>query len=310
MDFVVFTISLAMILFGSDYIIRHGEKIALELNVSKTFITLALISVGVSLPEFIVTITANNTNLPEMAIANVIGSNIVNMTLILPTLFLITIKIISARNFFAKNSVWVLISIVFFILVSYDGVIDEIDGIILIFVMFAYLIFLFEFSKELHIPIQEEEYKKRFSWLKSISIILLSFISIYFGAKMAIDSVSNISTMMKISDWNAGVILLGAGVAFPELIISIVAALKQRVDIALGSIISSILINMTMVIGTSAMIKDIKFPFTHHLFDISIMLISAIILVIASISKLNGRAVALIFFMLLALFLRKLFIAI
>ncbi|TQV62399.1 MAG: sodium:calcium antiporter [Sulfurovum sp.] len=309
MDFVVFTISLAMILFGSDYIIRYGEKIALKLNISKTVITLGLISVGVSLPEFIVTITANNNNLPEMAIANVIGSNIVNMTLILPTLFLITIKIVSARNFFAKNSVWVLISVIFFILVAYDGVIDKIDGIILIFVMLAYLMFLFEFSKELNIPTLEEDYTKKFSWIKSISVILISFILIYFGAKMAIDSVSNIGTMMKISDWNVGVVLLGAGVAFPELIISVVAALKHRVDIALGSIISSILINMTMVIGTTATIKNIKFSFTDHLFDISIMLISAIVLVTASISKLNGRAVALIFFMLLTLFLRKLFIA-
>jgi cation:H+ antiporter len=126
---------------------------------------------------------------------------------------------------------------------------------------------------------------------------------------MAIDSVSNIGTMMKISDWNVGVVLLGAGVAFPELIISVVAALKHRVDIALGSIISSILINMTMVIGTTATIKSIKFSFTDHLFDISIMLVSAIVLVTASISKLNGRAVALIFFMLLTLFLRKLFLA-
>lgn len=106
MNFVIFLVSMTVLIWGADQIINQSERIALKFKIPEFIIGATLIALGTSLPEMAASIAASLNGKPDIAIANVIGSNILNITLVLATVFLIAKTISPARDFFAKDSTW------------------------------------------------------------------------------------------------------------------------------------------------------------------------------------------------------------
>ncbi len=124
MDFVIFVIAMGVLIWGADLLINQSERVALKYNIPEFIIGATLIALGTSLPEMAASIAASLDGKPEIAIANVIGSNVLNITLVLATVFLIATKISPSRDFFAKDSTWALVPVLVFILMILDGVIS------------------------------------------------------------------------------------------------------------------------------------------------------------------------------------------
>ena len=103
MNFVIFVVSMATLIWGADMLVRESERIALRFNISEFVIGATLIALGTSLPEMAASIAASMDGKSEIAIANVIGSNILNITMVLGTIFLISKTISPDRDFFAKE---------------------------------------------------------------------------------------------------------------------------------------------------------------------------------------------------------------
>ena len=121
MDYPIFIISLAALIWGADLLIAQSEKIALKFGISEYVIGATLIAIGTSLPEMAASIVANYNGKSDIAVANVIGSNILNITLVLASVFVMAKKITPLRDFFYKDSSWALFPIFIFILMGLDG---------------------------------------------------------------------------------------------------------------------------------------------------------------------------------------------
>ena len=121
MDFVIFIMAMGALIFGADFIVNQSERIALRFNISEFIVGSTLIALGTSLPEMAASMAASFDNKPEIAIANAVGSNIMNITLVLGVIFIISKPFQSERDFFAKDSIWALIPILMFLLMSIDG---------------------------------------------------------------------------------------------------------------------------------------------------------------------------------------------
>ncbi len=77
--------SCAGIYFGADFTISSLGKIAADLNVPNAIIAVTLLSLGTTLPELAVNISAIRQGKAEMAVGNVLGSCVFN-TLVIPPL--------------------------------------------------------------------------------------------------------------------------------------------------------------------------------------------------------------------------------
>ena len=305
MDFVIFILSIASLIFGADFIIHQSERIALRFNISEFVIGSTLIAFGTSLPEMATSMAASFDNKADLAIANAVGSNIINITLVLGLVFLISKPFISARDFFAKDSLWALMPIFIFILMSLDGHIDRFDASLLFMLMVAYLLFLFDNSKDDIIQTVDEGLKESFSWIKSSLLLLVGFMMVVLGANFAIDSASNIATQFGVSHWVIGVVVIAFGTSLPELIVSISAARKGKVGMVIGNIIGSNLANTTMVIGGGAMVNTLTIDLGKYYFDIVLMTVASIMLVYITANKLYSRPAGILLLILLALFLHE-----
>ena len=305
MDFVIFILSMASLIFGADFIINQSERIALRFNISEFVVGSTLIAFGTSLPEMATSMAASFDNKAELAVANAVGSNIINITLVLAVVFLIARPYTSVRDFFAKDSIWALMPVFIFILMSLDGHIDRFDASLLFILMFAYLLFLFNNSKDDILHNIDKEFIENFSWIKSSFLLMVGFGMVVLGANFAIDSASNIAIQFGVSQWLIGVVVIAFGTSLPELIVSISAGRKGKVGMVIGNIIGSNLANTTMVIGGAAMVNTLTVNLGEYYFDMALMTVASIMLVYITANKLYSKPAGISLLILLALFLHE-----
>jgi len=303
MDFVIFILAMAGVIFGADFIINQSERIALHLNISEFIVGSTLIALGTSLPEMAASMAASFNNKPELAIANAVGSNIMNITLVLATIFIISKPFNPGRDLFSKDSIWALMPILIFLLMSLDGRIGTFDATLLFLLMFAYLLFLLQDSRSEKITEIDPELKRNFSWFKSIPLLFVGFSMVVVGASFAIDSASNIAAHFGVSEWLIGVVVIAFGTSLPELIVSVTAALKGKVGMAIGNIIGSNLANITMVVGGAAMVNNLKIDLATYAYDFAVMTVATIMLVYITANKLYSRPAGISLLIVLSLFL-------
>jgi len=305
MDFLIFFLSLSVLIWGSDILINQSEKIALRFGISEYVIGATLVAVGTSLPEMAASITASMNHKPEIAVANVIGSNIFNITLVLATVFIIAKKVDPHRDFFAKDSSWALFPVLIFILMILDGSFSKFDGFLLILLMFAYVLFLLHAGRDILIDEDEAESAEPFLWIRVSLLTLLGFVFVIMGADYTIESASGIAKSFGVSDWVIGIIMISLGTSMPELMVSVTAALKGKADMAIGAIIGSNMANTTMVLGSAALVNRIEIDPGKYMFDIATMLVATLMLVFISANKLYTKPAGISLLIVLALFVQN-----
>ena len=306
MDFVIFVIAMGVLIWGADVIIEQSERIALKFKIPEFIIGATLIALGTSLPEMAASIAASYNGKPDIAIANVIGSNILNITLVLATVFLISKKINPARDFFAKDSTWALVPVLVFVLMIFDGVISRFDATLLLLLMGAYLLFLLQDAKNIpELEVLEEIEESDFSWIKVIPFLILGFILIIVGAHFTVESASEIARTFGISEWVIGIIMISLGTSLPELVVSISAAAKGKVDMAIGNIIGSNMANTTVVLGAAALVNPMPIQASTYMFDIATMIIATLLLVFLTANKLYTKSAGISLIIILGLFLNN-----
>ena len=305
MNFVIFVIAMGVLIWGADLLINQSERIALKFKIPEFIIGATLIALGTSLPEMAASIAASYNDKPDIAIANVIGSNILNITLVLATVFIISKKINPSRDFFAKDSTWALVPVLVFVLMIIDGMISRFDATLLLLLMGAYLLFLLQDAKNIPEEDLENLEEGTFTWSKVIPILFAGIILVIVGAHFTVESASEIARDFGISEWIIGIIMISIGTSLPELVVSISAAMRGKVDMAIGNIIGSNMANTTVVLGAAALINPMEINAPAYLFDIATMVVATLLLVFITANKLYNKSAGISLIIVLGLFLNN-----
>jgi len=305
LNFVIFVIAMGVLIWGADLLINQSERIALKFKIPEFIIGATLIALGTSLPEMAASIAASYNDKPDIAIANVIGSNILNITLVLATVFIISKKINPSRDFFAKDSTWALVPVLVFVLMIIDGIISRFDATLLLLLMGAYLLFLLQDAKNIPEEDLENLEEGTFTWSKVIPILFAGIILVIVGAHFTVESASEIARDFGISEWIIGIIMISIGTSLPELVVSISAAMRGKVDMAIGNIIGSNMANTTVVLGAAALINPMEINAPAYLFDIATMVVATLLLVFITANKLYNKSAGISLIIVLGLFLNN-----
>ncbi len=305
MNFVIFVIAMGVLIWGAEMLINQSERIALKFKIPEFIIGATLIALGTSLPEMAASIAASYNGKPDIAIANVIGSNILNITLVLATVFIISKKINPSRDFFAKDSTWALVPVLVFVLMIIDGMISRFDAALLLLLMGAYLLFLLQDAKNIPEEDLEDLEEGTFTWSKVIPILFAGIILVIVGAHFTVESASEIARDFGISEWIIGIIMISIGTSLPELVVSISAAMRGKVDMAIGNIIGSNMANTTVVLGAAALINPMAINAPAYLFDIATMVVATLLLVFITANKLYNKSAGISLIIVLGLFLNN-----
>ena len=293
------------LIWGADRVVEQSERIAIHLNISEFVIGATLVALGTSLPEMAASMAASAENHPQIAIANVIGSNILNITLVLAIIFMITKEFNPKRDFFAKDSTWALVPIMTFLLMSIDNIISRFDASLLLLLMIAYVMFLLQDAKGIGSEEVDELATEKFVWASTFFWIFVGFIAVALGAHFAVESASGIARGFGISEWVIGIIMISFGTSLPELVVSISAAIKGKVEMAIGNIIGSNLANTTIVLAAAAFVRPLEINLSANVFDISTMIVATLMLVFIAANKLYSKPAGISLIIILGLFLNN-----
>ena len=255
-DYLFILVGFVLLIIGANYLVDGASGLAKRFNVSNLIIGLTVVAFGTSAPELVVNlIAAINPGTTDIALTNIIGSNMINTYVILGAAAVV-FPIISQKSSRRFDIPLSLIAPVAVLLLSYNGLLSLIDGLVLMlfFIWFMYS----NISKAIKHPEDEqaENFKPMKIWKASLMIIggLGALIG---GAQLVVPAATNIALNFGISQSIIGLTIVALGTSLPELATSVVAAFKKNSDIALGNVIGSNIFNVFFILSTSAIIRPL-----------------------------------------------------
>ena len=122
---------------------------------------------------------------------------------------------------------------------------------------------------------------------KSIIYVILGIIFLKFGGDFVVDNASKIAGTLGMSEKMVSVTIIAIATSLPELITSIVATTKGKVDMAIGNIIGSCILNMIFIMGVSAIIKPIEYSVSYNMDFLILIVATALLCLFPIIGKKN-----------------------
>lgn len=266
--FVKLFLGLFFLIKGADYLVDASIKIAKRLNISKFVIGVLLISLGTSLPELTVSIFASFSETggsnDGFILGNIIGSNLSNLLLILGISSFVTPLFIS-KEIFKKGFLiyfFVCLLLIFFTyndrLFSTQTASKEIlfslnEGILFLIFFIFYNFILFKNKQNFD---EEEVEEEKQSIAKSIVIFIVSIFALMFGANWLVESSSTIAIdIFKVNKDLVGITIVAIGTSLPEIASSIQSARRKEVDLLMGGIIGSNLLNVLFILTFTMLVN-------------------------------------------------------
>lgn len=288
MSYLFLIIGFVILVFGGDLLVKSAVSITKKMNVSPLLIGVTVVSFGTSFPELLVSLQAAIDGNSGIAIGNVVGSNIANIGLVLGVTVLISPMMIDRKKYIFS---WLsmLLSALLFIWFSVDLIISFYEGLCLIFLLIAFILFSIKFNKSEPVEVESDE-------ISSMPLILLYFvlgsIGLYFGADLLVQNAVIIAKNWGVSELVIGATVIALGTSLPELATSSLAAIRGHNTISIGNLIGSNIFNVFAVVGITSAVKAIKVDASVLLFDFPVMLgltlFLGVILLGSKISRLIG----------------------
>ncbi len=273
-------VGMVLLIKGADFFVSGSSNIARAMKIPTLVIGLTLVSIGTSLPEASVSINSAVSGLSDLSIANAVGSNIANVLLIVGVASIITPLVINREIKVFDLPIMLAIFGVFliFTLVITPYVLDIVESIVFLVIFVSYIVFLIMRAKvdRKNQPEIEENDKKEPIW-KSIIFTVLGIAGIIFGGNLVVNNASGLAGLLGMSEALIGLTIVAVGTSLPELVTSVVAAVKKENDIAIGNVIGSNIFNMVFILGSASTIKSLTMS-PSLIFDIIVMILAGLII--------------------------------
>ena len=295
MEYIILIASLAGIVFGADYLVAGAVSIAKKYRVSDFVIGAAIVGVGTSMPEFVVSFLGALNGNADVAIGNVVGSNIFNILGIAGVTALFFPIAIDKKNMKFEIPLCIAVSILLTILAFnfFNGApatISHIDGLLLLagFVLFIWYSFSRDRKNKMAIVVDAEETSPL--WIAVIKVVG-GLVLLITSCDLFVDNAVLIAKSFGVNDAFISLTLIACGTSLPELAASVAAAVKKNTDMALGNIIGSNIFNITLILGLSSQVMPLTSSGITFI-DYIVMIVAAVLPLIIGlrgrISRVNG----------------------
>ncbi len=284
-DVALLALGVGVLYYGAEWLVRGSARLAASLGVSPIVVGLTVVSFGTSAPELVVCTVAALGGNPDLAIGNVMGSNLANIGLILGLTSLVRPLDVQARVVWREVPLMLLVTVALYPLL-WDGMLQRGDGVILLFALVAYLIFVFQSVGDEppeilgeYADFMEASTESSFSVrLPDVLWVLVGSASLVLGGYCIVEGAVQVASSLGISQVVIGLTVVAIGTSLPELATSLVAAARKEADIAVGNVIGSNIFNIAAILGTTSVLAPIEIPrqiVTHEL--PAVLLMSALL---------------------------------
>jgi len=261
--YLLFAVGFVILILGANLLVNGSVSLGLRANLSPLVIGLTVVAFGTSLPELVINVFASLKGSSDLAIGNVLGSNIMNIFLILGISALIMPLHVERISIYRDIPVGLFATLFFGLIANgyflgFDMIINRFDGFMLLAMFGLYLWFTLKKGKPLEVDMDIEKQVPA-SWTKTLLLIFGGLIGLYFGGEWVSEGALEVARAFGISETAVGLTIVAAATSLPELVTAIVAAMKNKIEIVMGNVLGSNIINIFIVLGTSAVINPLVY---------------------------------------------------
>lgn len=261
MEYIILIVALVGIVFGADFLVAGSVSVARKFKVSDFVIGAAIVGVGTSMPELVVSFIGALNGNADVAIGNVVGSNIFNVLGILGVTAIFFPVAIDRKNmkFEIPLCIAASISLAVLALNFFNGTpasISRIDGLVLLAFFAGFMWYSFARDRKLASQNTEVVEEKTPLWVAVLKIVggLTLLIT---SCDFFVDNAVLVAKSFGVNDAFISLTLIACGTSLPELAASIAAAIKKNTDMALGNIVGSSIFNITLILGLSSQVMPL-----------------------------------------------------
>lgn len=290
-DWISIAGGLVLLTIGAEILIRGATALARQFGVSELLIGLTLVGFGTSTPELVSSVQAALAGSPGVAVGNVVGSNIVNILFILGLSAAIAPFAVDQKAF-RRDGFVCLAATLAAIGVSMTGEFGRIAGAAFLAAITAYIAYAFVSERrhpespltEQHLADAAKVQGPKIIWLDVI-MALGGLALLVAGARFLVTGSINIAAALGISETIIGLTVVAVGTSLPELVTSVMAALRGKSGLALGNVVGSNIYNIFGILGVTAVIHPVAAPAEIVAFDNWVMLGATLLMMIFVMTK-------------------------
>lgn len=292
---------------GTKWIITGAVGVAKRFNLSHSFVGLAILAVGTDLPEVFVSVKASILHLKGIESSgiitgNAIGSGISQITFVLGLAGLFV-------NFkMAKKDIWrdgiaLLTSIILLVIFGIDGIITQVEGVLLLVVYLLYYIILIKSQRD---HSDDNSAGKDYSAPALTLFLLCGFSVLIFSSHLVVENAMILAREWGVAQSFVGIVIIGLGTSLPELAVSVGAAMRKSVGMSIGNVIGSNIFDGLIPIGLGGVISTINIESELLKFDLPVLFMVTLLVLLflttkRGISWLEGIILIVIFLLYIAI---------
>lgn len=277
---ILFFAGLLLLYFGAEYMVTGSSRFALSFGIRPLVIGMTVVALATSMPEMMVSLTAVLKGTSDIAAGNIIGSNIANVGLILGAAALLAPMQVE-RNTLKKDIPIMLVASVMLYLLTLDGMLGAVDGILLVVGLAAFIFYCVatgRHAEQVDTIDEKTVFEEKRHRNRDLVLILIGIIGLGVGAELMVRSAITIARAVGLSDMIIGITIVALGTSLPELAASMMGAWKGEMDLSVGNVIGSNIFNLLFVLGICAIVRPIPIEPASLRFELPVMLLFSFVL--------------------------------
>jgi cation:H+ antiporter len=283
-------VGLLLIIKGGDLFVSAAVRVAEFLHMPRVVIGSTLVSLATTTPELVVSIMAGLERESDLAIGNAVGSCICNIALILGVTA--AIKQVDVHRTALRQPLTVML--VFgaaLFLMTLDLSLARWQGAVLLTAGIAYFVWEFYSHWRIRKPavvaeavaIEKDIAEAKWPWFETKQGTCVQFLSgaglVVLGSKLLVEGAAGAASRFGIPTIVVGLTIVAVGTSLPELITAITSSRKAVSDLAVGNVLGANIANLSLIVGTAAIIQEVKMDRVNQMLNLPVMLAIMLLLV-------------------------------
>jgi cation:H+ antiporter len=265
---------LALLTVGGEALVRGATAIAQLAGLPTAVIGLTIVAMGTSLPELVVSVLAGVEGRADIAVGNVVGSNLFNVAAALGLTALVMPLPVHGN---AVKLEWPFMFLASFqcLLLARDGTLDRLEGGFFVAALVLFVGYTVRLGRTEVGPAERAALAdqvgghglasaarrpgrpRRKRVLLACGALAVGVVLLVAGGHLLVDGAVRLARLAGMSERVIGLTVVAAGTGAPELVTSLVAALRGRADIAVANMIGSNIFNVLGILGVSALVQPL-----------------------------------------------------
>lgn len=266
-------LGLVLLVGGGHLLVQGAGTLAASLRIPPVVIGLTIVAFGTSAPELVVSVLGATSGNAGVAFGNVLGSNLANLGLVLGASALVLPLTVEGQIVRREIPLLLMAGATALVMVLDEplrgtpALLDRPEGLclLLLFAVFLYVNVSDVITGRPEDPVIADlaDYagprpgKHR---LLNGGLVLLGLAGLTLGGDLTVDAAVTTAQGLGVPQVLIGLSVVAVGTSLPELVTSVIAALRREADLALGNLVGSCVFNLLFVLPVAAVVAPIPVP--------------------------------------------------